>query len=78
MSEFAWITVGGLAMSAIALAGALTLIPPQRWLERLINPLVAVAAGSLFGGAVFHLLPETVDHIGNTARSPLASWRSSA
>jgi zinc and cadmium transporter len=65
LSTLGWIIVGGLAMSAIALSGAITLVLPPRWLERLINPLVAVAAGSLFGGALFHLLPEAVDQIGN-------------
>ncbi|MGE0228271.1 MAG: ZIP family metal transporter [Dehalococcoidia bacterium] len=65
MSELAWIVAGGLAMSAIALSGAVTLVLPPRWLDRLLNPLVAVAAGSLFGGALFHLLPEAVEHIGN-------------
>ncbi len=52
-------------MAAIALSGAITLVLPAHWLDRLINPLVAVAAGSLFGGALFHMLPEAVDHLGN-------------
>jgi zinc and cadmium transporter len=65
MSTLAWIVAGGLAMSAIALSGAFTLLLPARWLDRLINPLVAIAAGSLFGGAFFHMLPEAVDHTGN-------------
>lgn len=65
MSDFAWVVLGGVAMSAIALVGAVTLVLPPAWLQRLINPLVAVAAGSLFGGALFHMLPEAVGHIGN-------------
>lgn len=65
MTTLAWIVAGGLAMSAIALSGAITILLPPRWLDRLINPLVAIAAGSLFGGAFFHMLPEAVDHIGN-------------
>jgi zinc and cadmium transporter len=65
MNTLAWIVAGGLAMSAIALSGAITILLPPRWLDRLINPLVAIAAGSLFGGAFFHMLPEAVDHIGN-------------
>ncbi len=65
MDTFAWIVLGGLAMSFIALSGAITLVLPPGWLDRLINPLVAVAAGSLFGGALFHLLPEAIDHLGN-------------
>lgn len=68
MSTLAWIVAGGLAMSAIALSGALTTLLPPRWLDRLINPLVAVAAGSLFGGALFHMLPEAVENTGNELR----------
>jgi len=65
MTTLAWIVVGGLAMSVIALSGAITTLLPARWLDRLINPLVAIAAGSLFGGALFHMLPEAVDQAGN-------------
>jgi zinc and cadmium transporter len=60
-----WIVIGGLAMSSLALVGSLTLILPERRLERLIMPLVAFAAGSLIGGALFHMLPEAVDVLGN-------------
>lgn len=65
MNTLVWIVVGGLAMSFIALSGAVTIVLPPRWRDRILNPLVAIAAGSLFGGALFHLLPEAVDHIGN-------------
>jgi zinc and cadmium transporter len=44
-------------MSAIALIGGVFLFFREGWLERLILPLVALAAGSLIGGALFHLLP---------------------
>lgn len=65
MTDLAWLVIGGVAMAAIALSGAITLVLPSQWLQRLINPLVAIAAGSLFGGALFHMLPEAVGHIGN-------------
>jgi zinc and cadmium transporter len=65
VSTLAWIVVAGTAMSALALVGMVTaLLPPAR-LERLILPLVGLAAGSLLGGAFFHMLPESVDEIGN-------------
>ncbi len=51
------IILGGLAMSAIALVGSVTLLLSQSTLDRLIRPLVALAAGSLLGGAFFHMLP---------------------
>jgi zinc and cadmium transporter len=57
MSTFAWIFLSGLLMSAIALVGSLTLLLRPATLERLVMPLVAFAAGSLLGGAFFHMLP---------------------
>lgn len=65
MSTLAWITVGGLAMSVLALSGSVTLLIPDRLFERVVPPLVALAAGTLIGGAVLHMLPEAVDAMGN-------------
>jgi zinc and cadmium transporter len=65
MSIFAWITVGGLAMSALALSGSLTLLLPEDRFRRVVPPLVALAAGTLIGGALFHMLPEAVAAMGN-------------
>jgi len=64
MTTLGWIIVGGVLMSAIALVGGLTTVLRAQTLERLLLPLVALAAGSLLGGAFFHLLPEgmTVMH----------------
>lgn len=55
-----WILVGGVLMSAIAMTGALTLALEPATLERLLLPLVALAAGTLLGGALFHMIPEAV------------------
>jgi zinc and cadmium transporter len=52
-----WILASGLLMSAIALVGGVTLVLSERTLQRLLLPLVAFAAGSLIGGAFFHMLP---------------------
>lgn len=57
MSTLTWIVASGLLMSAIALVGSITLILPAPALDRLLLPLVAFAAGSLLGGAFFHMLP---------------------
>jgi len=57
MTEFYWILGSGLLMSLIALSGSLTLVLPPARLEQLLLPLVALSAGSLLGGAFFHLLP---------------------
>ena len=65
MPTVAWILIFGLAMSAIALVGSVTLVLPERTFTRVVLPLVALAAGSLLGGTFFHLLPEAVDELGN-------------
>ncbi len=57
MSTFAWILGGGVLMSIIALVGAVTLVLPDRVLQRILMPLVALAAGTLLGGAFFHMIP---------------------
>jgi zinc and cadmium transporter len=53
----AWIIAGGVLMSAIAMVGSVTLVLSERTLQRILLPLVAFAAGSLLGGAFFHMLP---------------------
>ncbi len=65
MSTLAWIVTAGLAMSALALVGAVTLVLPERTLDRMLLPLVGLAAGSLLGGAFFHMLPEAIEALGN-------------
>ncbi|WP_017597031.1 ZIP family metal transporter [Nocardiopsis lucentensis] len=60
-----WIVLSGAAMSALALTGAVVLFLPQRWFERMVLPMVALAAGALLGGALFHMLPEAVRALGD-------------
>ncbi|MGE0823724.1 MAG: ZIP family metal transporter [Candidatus Binatia bacterium] len=57
MPVLVWIIGSGLLMSAIALIGSVTLLLSDNALRRIISPLVAFAAGSLLGGAFFHMLP---------------------
>lgn len=59
------IIVFGFAMSAIALIGSLTLILPEAIFDKIVLPLVSLAAGTLLGGAFFHMLPEAINSIGN-------------
>jgi zinc and cadmium transporter len=65
MSTLTWITLAGLAMSVLALSGSLTLLLPERAFDRVVPPLVALAAGTLIGGALLHMLPEAVAAMGN-------------
>lgn len=60
MGDLAWILAGGLAMSALAMVGGLTSLLRPKTLERLLLPLVALSAGTLLGGAFFHMLPEAL------------------
>ena len=71
VSGVVMIVLGSVLMSLIALVGGLTLLLPPRRLQQLLIPLVSLAAGSLLGGALFHMLPE-----GFGAMQPLegAAW----
>ncbi|MCO6429439.1 MAG: ZIP family metal transporter [Deltaproteobacteria bacterium] len=66
MNVFFWILLSGIAMSLIALVGSLTLVLKQSSLDKILLPLVAFAAGSLIGGATFHMIPAAVDRMGNS------------
>lgn len=63
MSVLAWIVTSGLAMSALALVGGVSVLMSERLFRRLVMPLVALAAGALLGGAMFHMLPASLDAI---------------
>lgn len=57
MGTLGWIVVSGAAMAAIAMVGSVTLLLERSTLKRITLTLVAFAAGSLVGGAFFHMLP---------------------
>lgn len=57
MPVFLWILLSGLLMSAIALVGTVTLVLKETTLQKILLPLVALSAGSLIGGAFFHMIP---------------------
>lgn len=71
MTTLGWILLGGLLMSAIAMVGSITVLMREATLERFLLPLVAVAAGTMLGGAFFHMMP-----VGFAALEPLpaAAW----
>jgi zinc and cadmium transporter len=66
MPIFLWIFISGILMSAIALIGSVTVVLREETLKKLLLPLVALAAGTLLGGAFFHMIPASVDNLGNT------------
>lgn len=65
MSTLAWIVASSLLMSAIALVGSVTLFLKPATLQRIILPLVAFSAGSLIGGAFFHMIPAGLAEYGS-------------
>lgn len=58
VSQFGMLLIGGLVMALVALSGSVALVLPSRRLQALLIPLISMAAGSLLGGALFHMLPE--------------------
>lgn len=53
-------------MSAIALIGSATFLLRESTFSKVVLPLVALAAGSLLGGALFHMIPASLTEIGDT------------
>lgn len=58
---FFYILTGGILMSAIALVGGVMVFVKESILQKLMFPLVALAAGSLLGGAFFFMLPAALE-----------------
>ena len=58
MSDLAVVLFGSLIMSSIALLGGIVVVLRPQSLQPLLIPLVSLSAGSLLGGALFHLVPE--------------------
>jgi len=65
MDTLYWIIGSSLLMSAIAMVGSVTLLLKPSTLQSILLPLVAFAAGSLIGGAFFHMIPAGLDAFGN-------------
>ena len=56
-----WIIGSSILMCILALIGAATLSLSPKALQKLLLPLVALSAGSLLGGAFFHMIPESIE-----------------
>ena len=66
MTELLWIVGSGLLMCLVASVGGVALFLSNPKADALVETFVPLAAGSLLGGSLFHLLPEAVEHEGNT------------
>lgn len=53
-------------MGLISLVGIFTLLLSPVALERVLLPLVALAAGSLIGAALFHMIPASLESLGGS------------
>jgi zinc and cadmium transporter len=56
-----WILGATILVSAISLVGVVTIAMRKESLEKVLILFVGFAAGSLMGGAFFHLLPESLE-----------------
>ena len=65
METILYVLIFGFLMSLIALVGAFTLFLNTAFLNAIMLPLIAFSAGSLIGGAVFHMIPSAVQKMGN-------------
>ncbi len=61
MTPLVWIIGSTLFVSLISLVGVFTLALREKYLEKILLTLVALASGALMGGAFLHLLPEAID-----------------
>lgn len=61
MTPLVWIIGSTVIVSLISLIGVLTLALREKYLEKILLTLVALASGALMGGAFIHLLPEAVE-----------------
>ncbi len=73
MTEALWWTLGAtFTISLIAWIGIVALFFREDLLDRILLALVALAAGSLMGGAVLHLLPRSIRATGAEDTLPLS------
>ena len=54
-----------IVVSLVSFVGIITLFFRKKKIDRLLLILVSISAGTLFGGAFFHLIPEAVEESGS-------------
>ncbi len=63
MTTIIWIITANVFVSLLSLSGIITLGLKQKLLDKLISYLVALAAGTMLGAALFHLVPESLEYL---------------
>lgn len=71
MGPLGWIILTTIGISLTAWIGVLALFLREELLDKILLVLVALAAGSLIGGAFFHLLPRAISEVGTEDTLPL-------
>lgn len=71
MDVLIWIIVSTFLMSMIAWVGLVLLFIKDDLLQKILAPLIGLSAGSLFAGALFHMIPEAYIKMGVTEIVPL-------
>lgn len=69
MSALGYIIVSSIALALVSLVGSLTILLSRKFFNQLIPNLVAFSAGALIGGALLHLIPESVEELGNEPKT---------
>src|SRR6056297_1607577 len=59
-----WILLSTFLMSLISWVGLVIVYINKEAMDKIKKPLIAFAAGSLFGGAFFHMIPESLNKVG--------------
>lgn len=72
MNSLGWIILGGLLMSAIALVGSVTAVLRPVTLNRLLLPLVSLAAGACSAGPSCTCFPQAFRPLAPSRRSLVA------
>jgi len=67
MTIFSYIFISVILVSLLSFIGVFFLALKKEILNRFLGLLVSFACGSLLGGAFFHLLPESVGQLGESA-----------
>jgi len=65
MSTLVWILISTFSMSLISFMGAFALYLKEQSLHKITLPLVSMSAGALLGGALLHMIPESIEEMGN-------------
>lgn len=65
MNTLGWILLSTFSMSLISFVGVFALYLKEKSLQAITLPLVSMSAGALLGGAILHMIPESIEEIGN-------------